>query len=631
MPVSGVKKDNTPNFKGAADVAFAVSGGIMQWIQNAGFLATFLIQDGIGMTVPRVGAAYLRDKEVTGHYNTQEGLEVLGREGLTGPMMMAMAPAMMLLAAKFGKSTNVNSQLIRRMGNSFKEMISSPDFDKALLKDKNALQEKFCRKTLTEAISETVGKEHVKEEDLAYIVEQLKNYNNVPEKSAIKHLKGLSKKKAYKRLCIQNITDRINSIKMQTSSDLDMLNSLKVGIGKDAKTFGTDKAMDALLRYSDDVIKNNKHLESFTPDDAEKFMDSAIGKRLVTNVSTAAATLGVLSVLPKIYAKSDIAPGARTAMQMRERDLEKELSQENNTEVSFKGKAGGRKPMSALGKFLREKFGDKFADHLEYNGHNFTSTLMAILSVGGLLFPRGMRAVNRAQVDDNGKKDLTELWEILIRDLTSSISVIFAVPMLTRAFVTAYENKTGFVLMHRDRTKTGMKKFTDLINPYSKSHVLENNELEALYSKVDTKEKLINFCKYIDKNNGDLQKIFTKSAHSEAVFNEESFKLNDLSSLNKKEKNSKIIEWLENKVKKADSSFDKSIKDMMHGVQQKAGKAAKSKILSFAKGMNSVPALISTFAISPFLLGWIIPRLTYANTRRIHQKKEDEFLKKLEA
>ena len=64
----------------------------MQWIQDQGFLASFLIQDLLGMTAPRVGAAFLRDKEVTGKYNIQEGFEVLGREGLTGPCMMAVAP-----------------------------------------------------------------------------------------------------------------------------------------------------------------------------------------------------------------------------------------------------------------------------------------------------------------------------------------------------------------------------------------------------------------------------------------------------------------------------------------------------------------------------------------------------------
>ena len=60
----------------------------------------------------------------------------------------------------------------------------------------------------------------------------------------------------------------------------------------------------------------------------------------------------------------------------------------------------------------------------------------------GLLTPRGLKAYKRAQIDENGKRDMTEISEILIRDLTSSLLVVFAVPMLTRAAVTAYEKNS---------------------------------------------------------------------------------------------------------------------------------------------------------------------------------------------
>ena len=53
-------------------------------------------------------------------------------------------------------------------------------------------------------------------------------------------------------------------------------------------------------------------------------------------------------------------------------------------------------------------------------------------------------------------------------------------------------------------------------------------------------------------------------------------------------------------------------------------KLKDNKILAFARGLNSAPAAIATFLISPYLLGWFIPRLTYANTRRLHEKAEQE-------
>ena len=45
-----------------------------------------------------------------------------------------------------------------------------------------------------------------------------------------------------------------------------------------------------------------------------------------------------------------------------------------------------------------------------------------------------------------------------------------------------------------------------------------------------------------------------------------------------------------------------------------------NKIMSFARGLNSIPAMLVTFLISPYVLGWFIPKLTYANTRRRQEK-----------
>ena len=62
------------------------------------------------------------------------------------------------------------------------------------------------------------------------------------------------------------------------------------------------------------------------------------------------------------------------------------------------------------------------------------------------------------------------------------------------------------------------------------------------------------------------------------------------------------------------------IEKMMKGVS----KGGKSRITSLARGLNSVPGLLTTILISPYILGWFIPRLTYKNTRRIHAKEDRE-------
>lgn len=591
-------------FKSGMVGALNASGALMQSIENGGFLASFLIQDGIGMTVPRTAAGFLRDKEHTGHYNMQEGFEVLGREGMTGPCMMAVAPLSLLLAAKFGKSTSVNTQLIKRFGNSLKEILAKPEFDKSLLKNADKFKNEFYKTNVEKILTDTVGKENTTKESVDYIMKQIANMENIPSDAKLAKFRGKAK---YKSQCMQNIVEHINNIKYSKSTDLDMLQKVKFGSDKldSKKVFGTKDTIDAMIKYTDDAIVANKHLDKLDELQADSIKNKSLAKRMITNVSMMFATLGVLSVLPKIYARGKTAPGARKT----------EENQENqNNNVSFKGK-GKPSLLERLGKLIGKNKSDFVSSELEYNGHNFTNTLMAGLSIFGLLTPRGMHAYNRAQKDENGKKDLTELYEILLRDLTSSLAVVFAVPMGTRAFVTSYEKNSGFVLMHKNRNMNKTKTIADLFNPYSKSHVLTNAEISALYDNIDSKEKMLNFCKYIDKNGGDLQKIISKSENAGEMFNNSTLDLKSLKGMKKADKNKKIISFVE--------KFDKS-DDLISKVMKGAGKARGNKIASFARGLNSMPGLLTTFFISPYLLGWFIPRLTYKNTRRIHEKQDRE-------
>lgn len=597
-----------PAFKSAMTPVLSASGGIMQSIENGGFLVSFIIQDFLGMTIPRTIVGFRRDKDKTGHYNKQEGFEVLGREGLTGPCMMAVAPLCLLVAAKCaGKSTSVNTELIKKFGNSLKEVLAKPEFDKNLLKAPEKFKQEFYKTNIEKILIDTVGKENATKESVEYIMKQLQNMEKIPADVKLKRFRGKSK---YKSECMDNIVNYINEIKLKTSSDLDMLCKVKFGSDKlnDKKTFATKDAFDAMIKYTDDAIVANKNIDKLNELEAEKFKNKSLAKRIITNVSMIFTTLGVLSVLPKIYARSNVAPGARN-------NVQNNAEQKEQSNVSFKGK-GKSSLLEKLGKLIGKNKSDFVSSELEYNGHNFTNTLMAGLSIFGLLVPRGLRAYNRAQTDETtGKKDLTELWEILIRDVTSSLAVVFAVPMGTRAAVTAYENKSGFVLMQKNRDMSKKKTILDLLNPYSKAHVMTNAEITALYDNINSKAKMLNFCKYIDKNGGDLQKIISKSENASSVFNKSTMELSSLKGLKKADKNKKIIEFFE-KFDKPDSV----IKNLMKG----AGAGKKNKILAFARGLNSVPGLLTTIFISPYLLGCFIPKLTYKNTRRIHEKQDRE-------
>lgn len=621
IAATNLQKKSAPSFKAGAS-ALNLAGNFMQGIENQGFWLSFLIQDCLGMTFPRVGAGFLRDKEVTGEYNVKEGFEVLGREGLTGPCMMAVAPIGLGIAALFGRSTSVNSKLIRRFGNNLKEIISKPNFDKKLLTNKDNFKTEFYRQNIRKILNDSLGEKNVTEETVNKILSEIKNYENIPADAKLKKLFGKSK---YRSERMSEITKYIDGLRFSTSDELSNLQNLKVN---DAN-FSIKNTFEAMIKYSDDAIKFNKHLDTLDEAMAENIKNTSVAKRFITNIALIASTLGVLSVLPKIYARNSVPPGAQTANLLKEQQTvanevenNSEKTEKNESNVSFKAAPTGKQSLMArLGKFVSKIFGDKVASELEYNGNNFTPTLMASLSIFGLLGPRGIHAYKRAPKDDDGKKDLTEIWEILIRDITSSLGVVFLVPMGTRALVTSYENNSGFVLMNKDRSKSKARTYLDLLNPYSKAHVLTNAEIEALYNGVDSKAKMMNFCKYIDRNGGDLQKILSNSDFAEETFKNSGIDLKEMSKLSKEAKNKKIIDFVEALGKDGDAKkADNIVKKLIQGVDSKKG----NKIASFARGLNSIPGLLVMFFISPFILGWIIPRLTYANTRRLHAKAELE-------
>ena len=53
---SNNQHQSSPNFKGLLDIP----GAVMSGIENGGFVASFLVQDTLGMTVPRSGEGLVR-------------------------------------------------------------------------------------------------------------------------------------------------------------------------------------------------------------------------------------------------------------------------------------------------------------------------------------------------------------------------------------------------------------------------------------------------------------------------------------------------------------------------------------------------------------------------------------------
>ena len=594
QPQQANKRKNNPTF-GSAMPILGAAGVAMQWIENKGYFISFLIQDGLGMTLPRVITGFERDKNITGKYNTQEGLEVLGRESLTGPFIVGVAPITLALAGKFCKSTNTNTRLIKRFGESLKNMVKSPEFDATLKKDADKFKEEFYRKNLETIYKASVPNDKNAEETINNILKEFKVFDSA---------KGKERDTA-----LANITKQINDKIAETSSNFYDVNKLYVGDGDKKQAFALKEALVALKDYGNDAIKNNKNLEGLDEAAAENIKNNFATKRLALNVGNIAVTLAGLSYLPKLYAKSDVSPGAAALEHARQQ--QQRQKEENN--IAFKGKGINKDGILAkLGNFITKYVPEKAQALLEYTGYNFSKTTFALLATLGLIFPRGKRALECAQVDKNGKRDMTEVYEILLRDTVSSLSVVFTVPMLTKMIVKSYENKVGFVLTNKaSEGKTPFKKFLDIINPYSDLEVLSVADLDSIYGDINNKKKLLNFADFVDAKGGDLEKIISKSENAGMIFNETTFTLDSIKNEAKEVKNKKIISIL-----KGDIS-DEVISKVMKG----SGEIKHNKIAKMARGFNSLPGFISTVVISPLFLGVLLPMLTYHITRKSNEKK----------
>lgn len=595
-----------PSFKsiGMSSV-LDLSSFMMQWIESKGYLVSFLIQDGLGMTAPRVWTGFHRDKEITGEYNVQEGLEVLGREGITGPYIIGVAPAILALTGKFCKSTNTNTRLIKRLGANLKEMISRPEFDKSIKNDAQKFKNEFYKYNLSKIYKDTVPNDTKSEETINYLVAEFEKYN--------------SKDKKASKEALNNIVEKINNKMVENSDSLYSINKVYVGTDSTKTAFSSGEVIRALKDFGEDAIANNSAASSIDASAVDNIKNNFAAKRLLTNIANIVVTLGGLSILPKLYAPSDVAPGAKTMAHLQHKDGNNNTKDASNP--SFKGKGINTDGFFAkFGKLITKYTPEKLHELLEYTGYNFSKTTFALLATLGLLLPRGKRAWDRAQIDENGKRDMTEINEILLRDTVSSLSVVFAVPLLTKMMVRSYEDKLGFILTNRASDgKNAFRRAMDVINPYSDLEVLSVADLDAIYGNIDSKAKLLNFSKFVNSKGGDLEKIISKSENSNVMFNDKTFTLESIKNLSKAEKNKKIIEFFE-RIDEADPHVKEGISKLMKG----SGNIKHNKIAKMARGLNSLPGFISTVFISPVLLGILIPMLTYHNTRKANAKKMAE-------
>lgn len=605
------RKVNT-NFKGIADLP----GVIMQGIENGGFATSFIVQDTIGMTVPRTweglnrGVEKKDDDQPKGNFiqrtqnffknfslknmNLKEGAEVFLREGLSGPFLM-FAPMLVLLGAKkfVGKSTFTNSNLIKRLGNTLTNTVKNGSHATT-----DALKSSFYKDSVTKAVQATT-KAADKTVESNFIENAVKELEKLDDYAARAN-KSKLKKKAVQRQHAK-IVDMFNDFHTTNSTDYSMVNKVKL----DGETFSTGSFIDGLRGYAEDALKN-KQVSEVTEDYTKTLKNNSLVKRGITNLTAALSSIGAVSIVPKLYTIiNPVPPGA----------IQNNVAQPTVENKPVQAQSNIQKPSQNGNKVSFTGKWDKLARNLEFNGNNFTPALMTVLATGGLLGPRIKTAVKRAPEDPvTKKKDYSEVPEILTRDITSTAAVTFGVPMISKALVSSYENASGYVLQnHPEKEFKGVRKVLDFLNPFSGINPYNLKDLNAIYSKVDSKDKLSTFANYIDTNNGSLAKIFNTTKEGKNVFEAHGLNLKELA----KNKDRKAANQTIMNLAESSEEFANKLIDLL----KPAKKGHANNIVKRARTLNSITSFAATVALVPAFLGIVLPRIVYAQTAKRQKQK----------
>lgn len=628
--VNNKKNDQNPRFKGLGGALMNGTGAMMSGLENGGFLASFLIQDTIGMTAPRTGRGLFRDREKGTKFkdlNFKEAAEVFIREFFSGVLMMLTPFVVFGLTKKFlGKSTFTNTNLLKKMGKNFTASVKNKNVNDSAKNIKN----NFYRNTITEIVENTVPKVKGKPEATEIIDKlhghvskidelepQLKNAkgNKISDKILNIFRKKENKVVSEKDRLKQQIAEAkngffndLNEFHTSNSSEFNLLNKVKL----EDSTYRASDAFDAMRGYAADIAKNN-NVETMTEDTAKAVANKLMTKRVFSTIAASLGTIGSTSIIPSIYAMlNPVAPGVLDNSCHNPEHDHAPIQKNKDLKATVQNKTDKKGSPAFKG------IGSTALKHLQFDGGQLTPSLMMVLAGGGLVYPRVRTAVKRAPIDEDGHKNLIEVPEILARDLTSIAAVTFGEPILSKAMVNSYKEKTGFVLTTQPKEKMStFKKVLDALNPFSSVRPYSSKDLKAIYNNIDSKNKLTNFTQFINENDGNLVKIFSKLKNGKESFAGTVADFDIISKLDKKAANSKIMEVI------ADKFDDKAVKKLMEPKKlPKNGKPVLNDMYKVARNLNAAPKFLNTIVLVPVFLGLVLPKFVYGITAKNRKKQE---------
>lgn len=600
-----VQSQNQPSFSGLSLSAGIVS--LMDWIEAGGFITSFIIQDGLGMVAPRIGTGLMRGRgSIDPNTGEKRGCnwefarrEAL-RELLSGPSAYLIPLAMISGIKKLGKANNVPVDLINGYGSEFAKYSKQAIAENKPLSKIDFYTQIFDN-LLTNSTDGTLPKHVIEEKSATYAKQLIEIEDNHGNKKIRKVLENSLKE------------DFINIRRLH--SDV-MVDDTAAVLKSDDKYIskGIKKILSSLSDYTHDALHyTHKHLKEDTPEAVEKLINNfnlkRTGTRVVTNLSMWGAVAAGFILIPKIYnlgLKHD--PGlvgtaaegtmtestANTAQNTKTAETAKDTPEDNKQQadgkqVSFAGW------QSDLGKYVvnNNKLG-KFLKNFEFDNASMPANAMAAALFGFCLPPRYIDA-----------KSNFERGEILFRDITSFIAILFGAKALSRVFSQTFTKMSGIALQVRDegfekRSLPG--KVWQYFSANSDISNLTSRQLEAKYANPSgAKNGILGMIDFIQNNHGDVRKAFSI---------DKGVKENIEKLLGGKSIKNATVDEIKNAIKNGAESVElKNIYKILDNVKG-------NKLLGRAKLLNSLFDALSTFALVPLFMIWVSHKCTKMTKER---------------
>ena len=583
----------------------------MDAMNRGGFMASFIMQDFLGMAGPRVLTGMYRNHDKTGQLNWDFAKKEGIREILSGPSAFII-PAIMMSGIKIigGTANNVPIDYIKGFGNTFSNFVQETPSEilKDTVKTKNNFYEKVFEKMLSDS---TNG--GLKGEELTSIsknfAERLINAEKAPKKGFWKHLKGKKVEGSAQDLKHELLEDFVKLRKKYLGAHGD---KIVTEYNIDDKTIRTsfksfinhmnDFTNDATRKVSKTVASGKE----LSPDVISKFVKNLsqrrAGTRFLSNMSMFLAVLGFYTIIPKLY--NNVTKGRDPGLDglgvpQESTDIKSNVNskESKSNEPSFTGLGS---MVGKLGQTVADNPGlKKFSNGFEFDGATMPMPAMLTLLFGFCLPPRLMHAQSN-----------TDRKEILVRDITSFFAILFGSKAINRVCSDVFAKTSGLALNIKpeNHKESVFKKIWHYIYPDNGVQVLDSDRIIAHYSDINNyKDGINDMFRFIDKNGGNVGKVLTLDKD-----------IQEAASKILGEKPSRHMK-LDDIIKAFDKAKDtESYKTIVDKLSNSGNKLVKK-----AKTYNNVFGFISTILLVPALMIWISKHCERMTKRHIEEQKQE--------